>query len=253
MGMDIDIGTDTEDRRALAVTERIAGRLLRLFESYHQGQSAVCDVGDLDAEERAGLRDWLGVGDVALRLDGEPHCRIQESCLAGLWWVGGAEAKMPFDGYIEVGTYPEVIRRRAHANSDTPTMPARADVPADLMNAPHVWSEILAAVGAFAATGTSHAINLDLLPLTAGDHAWLDQRLGEGAISAQSGGYGFCRVANTHIRHVWRVRHYNASGHLILNSLEVTDCPSAICATPEDIADSKARIADSSAGGGPSR
>ncbi len=249
MSMNIDASTDIEGRRALTVTERITGRLLRLFESYHHGQQAVCDVRDLDAEERAGLKDWLGVGDVALRLDGEPRYGIQESCFAGLWWVGGAEAKMVFDGYVEVGTYPQVMRRRAGVNSDIPTMPERADVPADLMNAPHVWSEILAAVAAFATTGASHVINLDLLPFTAGDHAWLDQCLGEGAISAQSGGYGFCRVVNTRIRHVWRVRHYNASGHLILHSLEVTDCPSAICATPEDIADSKARIVSSFADG----
>ena len=250
MSMDIDASTDIEGHRALTVTERIAGRLLRLFESYHHGQRAVCDVGDLDAEERAGLQDWLGVGDVTLRLGGEPHYRIQESCLAGLWWVGGAETKMPFDGYIEVGPYPGVMGRCADVNGDAPAMPARADVPADLMNAPHVWSEILAAVGAFATTGAPHVINLDLLPFTAGDRAWLDQCLGEGAVSAQSGGYGFCRVVNTRIRHVWRVRHYNASGHLILNSLEVTNCPSAICATPEDIADSKARIVNSFADGG---
>lgn len=250
------MGIDVEDHRTPILTEpmwagweRVAGILVRLFEGYRGGQRAVCDIGVLDADERAGLKDWLGVGDVAARLDDEPSFRIQESCFAGLWWVRGADTQMPSDGYVEVGVYPEVMRRRADAGDRIPAMPAREDVPDDLMNAPHVWSEILAAAEAFRTTATPHVINLDLLPFTTGDMAWLEHRLGQGAVSAHSGGYGFCRVANTRVRHVWRVRHYNASGHLIMNSLEVTDCPSAICATPEDIADSEVRIVNSLAVG----
>jgi hydrogenase-1 operon protein HyaF len=87
-------------------------------------------------------------------------------------------------------------------------------------------------------------INLTLLPQTEADLACLEERLGLGPLSILSRGYGNCRITATAIRDLWWVQYFNSDDRLILNTLELTEVPSAALAAQEDIDDSAKRLAE---------
>jgi hydrogenase-1 operon protein HyaF len=87
-----------------------------------------------------------------------------------------------------------------------------------------------------------HVVNLTLLPHTEEDLAWLDEALGEGAVTILSRGYGNCRITATAQAHVWRVQFYNSMDVLILDTFEVTAMPEVVLAAAEDLADSAGRL-----------
>ena len=72
----------------------------------------------------------------------------------------------------------------------------------------------------------------------------LDARLGQGATTVLSRGYGNCRIDACATRNVWRVRFYNSQDMLILDTIEVIEVPEVACAAREDIADSAERLTD---------
>ena len=51
-------------------------------------------------------------------------------------------------------------------------------------------------------------------------------------------------ISSTALPNVWWVRFTNSVGTLILNTIEIVDVPGVVRAAPEDIADSKRRLAD---------
>jgi hydrogenase-1 operon protein HyaF len=87
-------------------------------------------------------------------------------------------------------------------------------------------------------------INLSLLPISDDDAGFLDAHLGIGPVAILSRGYGNCRITSTATRNAWWVRYYNSREILILNTLEITDIPSAACAAPQDLEDSAERLAE---------
>jgi hydrogenase-1 operon protein HyaF len=92
--------------------------------------------------------------------------------------------------------------------------------------------------------GEPHIINLSLLPHTPEDLTWLDEALGEGAVTILSRGYGNCRITATGQAQVWKVQFYNSMDTLILDTYEVTEMPEVALAAAEDLADSATRIRD---------
>jgi hydrogenase-1 operon protein HyaF len=110
------------------------------------------------------------------------------------------------------------------------------------MNAPSILTELSDQVARWAPGRPTHVVNLTLLPLSPQDLAFLGERLGQGRVVVLSRGYGNCRVTSTRVPHCWRVVYYNSQDTVILDTVEVTAMPDAVCAAPEDLADSAERL-----------
>ena len=72
----------------------------------------------------------------------------------------------------------------------------------------------------------------------------LEQALPVGAVAVMSRGFGNCRITSTAARHVWRVQYFNNMQTLILNTIEVVDVPEVAIAAPDDLADTRERLAE---------
>lgn len=185
------------------------------------------------------LNETLGEGEVSAKLDN--HTEVQETAFAGLWRLRryGADGELAADT-LEIGAIPRRVLERARGAATVALPPA----PPGLMNAPALLAEILARAGRYRETGAAHVINLTLLPMTPEDLTYIDAALGRGAVSLLSRSYGNCRITATALDGVWWVQYFNAAETLILNTLEITRMPEAALAAPEDLADSRERLAD---------
>ncbi|KEA65671.1 Hydrogenase maturation factor HoxQ [Marinobacterium lacunae] len=190
------------------------------------------------------LYQVLGEGEVALQIGGDIRVRAQETVLAGLWWIQqvGADGHVARQ-WLEVADLPELVRRKAFADSAVPEV-IESDLPSDIVNAAPVLVELFDVARAHRTTPLepAHVINLSLLPFTPQDHAFLTEQLGRGIVTILSRGYGNCRIGSTAVPAVWRVQYFNSTDQLILDTLEVTDVPQVACAAREDLEDSAERL-----------
>lgn len=219
----------------------------------------VLDLAHLDPAERQCVIETLGSGEVRAQVGGAEPASISETRLAGVWRVRQQDrtgallrdvlevADVPglirfgaFDGARERLVLPEVW---PEALPETRPGVASAALPAGIMNAPGVLTELDAHLAARADGETAvHIVNLGLLPLSPADLVYLREQLGAGRVWLAAGGYGRCEMRATALRPVWWVQHFNPEGQLLLDSLEVTDCPVAALAAQEDIDDSAERL-----------
>lgn len=224
-------------------------------------QPLVFPVRALSASAHRLLAQVLGEGEVSAQV-APTHgqyantgalVRIQEARYTGVWCVLVDDANgARLDDHIEIGTVPAAILDEAsHSGLAPGVVPDVSEITADgLMNAPSIASEIVAAqTGAIATiaqhgTTDSHVINFSLLPVTPADIAWLETMLGEGTIAFFSTGYGKCTVTATGWRHVWRVRYFDGSNRVLLDTLDITRIPEVVIAAPEDLADSLRHLRD---------
>lgn len=214
-------------------------RIATALETYNiDGPGQLIDLSEVTRDERRFLDEILKGGEVSALALGEPLVQIEETIFTGLWRIRG-EAQAGLD-MLEVADIPTLLRARAKAGPLT--LPAAAAIPDYAVNAPHVLAELLARSAEYAATGRTHMINLDLVPMSDQELSWLVASLGEGPVVIISSGYGACRIRSTNLAGVWWVQYANASDALMLNSLEVTAVPAVACAAQDDIADSAARL-----------
>lgn len=206
--------------------------------SYQPGEAARrLDVGHLAGSEQSALADVLGEGEVVV--NGTIAGAIRETRFPGVWrHLDGDGAHVV---RLEVGERPtlpmaEIPAREAGMRLAMP--------PEGLMNGPAVLAEIEQQQAAYRPGGEAHTVNLSRLPITPEDRAFLTERLGEGDVKIGVRGYGDTRCTATNLPNVWWVRHFNASEQLLLDSVEVSDFPTVARATPEDLADSAARLAE---------
>ena len=97
---------------------------------------------------------------------------------------------------VEVAPVPGLSMTRAfvpHAPGDRGAGAAGPGV----VNAPPLLAELLDKSASYAPGMEPHVINLTLLPHTEEDLIWLDEALGEGAVTILSRGYGNCRITAT--------------------------------------------------------
>ncbi len=208
------------------------------------GDRLLADVSGLDDGSRDLVNQILGEGEVSIRYEGDFRARIQESVMAGVWrsFYMDNEDRITHD-LIEVADVPCVVRLPA-AQVLTPEALTATDMPWETMNGPAILTEVADHAAKRVDGAPVHVINLSLLPLSEADVAYLDSALGLGPVSILSRGYGSCEVQSTRMRDVWWVRYYNSMRKLILNSIEITDVPAVACAAPEDIADTRERLAE---------
>lgn len=203
----------------------------------------LANLSGLDAENRELVNQILGEGEVSINYNGAFRARSQEAVLAGVWrtlYVDQAD-KVCHD-ILEVADVPNTVR--ILDGRDRPINVDNKKVPAEFNNALAILVELQAKYSAFVTDGAPHTINLTLLPLSEEELAFIDERLGRGPIDTLSRSYGKCQVSSTLTPNIWWVRFFNSMGTLILNTIEITDVPEAICAAAEDLADSAKRLDD---------
>lgn len=200
------------------------------------GQPRSFDLSTLNAPSRALIAETMGHGEVAMKLRGIPAIAVQESVFAGVWVLAGAGVDR-----IEVASVPALALTRAHL-PHRPAILTAAQRGPQVVNAPALLAELIDKSDRWSAGAEVHTINLSLLPHTEEDLVWLDEALGEGAVTVLSRGYGNCRVTATALPQVWHVQFYNSTEALILNTYEVTAIPEVVLAAAEDLSDSGERI-----------
>ncbi|GFE63758.1 hydrogenase expression/formation protein [Litoreibacter roseus] len=227
---DLDANKIAPTLKVLSDVAKAASRIAK------QGGTATFDLRGLDAVNRELIAETLGSGEVAAKVRDIPAIALQESVFAGVWMLKSATAD-----YIEVAEIPSAVLSdpfTAHRAGLGDTAPLVAGV----VNAPPMLVELVDKSTTFDPAAPLHVINLSLLPHTEEDLVWLDQAVGEGAVTILSRGYGNCRVTATTLPHVWRVQFFNSMDTLILDTFEVTTVPEVALAAREDLADSGDRI-----------
>lgn len=192
------------------------------------------------------LNQVLGEGEVAIRVAADaigPELRIQESVFSGLWRCCqiGPAGELQRD-WLEAGPVPAEALDRARAAGGAALQPVM--LPPAAMNSPALLAEIASRRPLVRPGSPAGVINLTLLPMSPDDHEVLKQALPVGPVAMISRGFGNCHVSSTATRDVWRVQYFNSMQTLILDTLEVVDLPEAAIAAPEDLGDSRERLAE---------
>ncbi|AFT89946.1 hydrogenase expression/formation protein [Paraburkholderia phenoliruptrix] len=242
--------------RTTATPEHGAGDVLALLRAMvtaldgnpSPAHPLVFRVGTLGADAHRLLAQIMGEGEVSARVvssrGARAHAgalvRIQECRYPGIWRIIVDSAKgVRIDDRIEIGAIPAAILYEArHSGTTQGTIPDTSSH--KLTSAPSIASEIAAAQArAVSRRGAgSHVINFSLLPVTPADVAWLDNMLGAGTVSIFSTGYCKCTVIATTWRHVWRVRYFDGSNKVLLDTLDIALIPEMVIAAAEDLMDS---------------
>lgn len=128
-------------------------------------------------------------------------------------------------------------------------MTGLADIPVQVESAsaltgaaPAVLREIESLLVELIERGTVGRIDLRSLPLSAADLEWLADALGEGEVHARVETVGASDVLETAIFGVWRVRHYDESGTVTADLIEVTPLPEILKTHPADVRAGLARL-----------
>jgi len=232
----------------LAAAASVVEQLLESMKRHRPGapESPRFSLKAMAPSALATLNDSLGQGEVSAVVNGAngtPAWRVQETAFAGVWRVRRDDARgTVLDDILEAGEVPAVVRDAAEKVSG-----ARLDaslLPAGVMNAPAIVSELRHHAQRFKPGNGAHVVNLSLLPLAPADHEGLAALLGEGPVAILSRGFGNCRITATRARGIWRVSYFNSMNTVILDTLEVVDFPESARACAEDYDDSIERLGD---------
>lgn len=230
---------EAADPDAMADALALLAEMAAACEIVAQGAPPVeFDLATLSANARRVVADALGQGEVSMKVRGVPATMVQESVFAGVWMLLAAGLDK-----VEVAPVPRLAIARAHL-AHRPAIGALASRIPGLANAPAVLSELMDKSRRRQPGALPHVVNLSLLPHTPEDLTWLDEALGEGAVTVLSRGYGNCRITATAQAHVWKVQFFNSMDTLILDTYEVTEMPEVALAAAEDLAESAVRIRD---------
>jgi len=222
----------------------LLGRLRTALEEYRPGAPpAGFDLSSLSAPNLAILDQILGEGEVGIVVVGHTEYQVQESTLTGVWRVRGTgpDGRLSVNR-IEVADVPSCVRAAEAGQARQVPVPTTA--PPGTMNALPLLAEIAHHAATARLGEPNHIISFTLLPVNEADMALLKHTLGLGPVQAVSGGYGTCRVTATACRRVWSVQYLNARDTIILDTLEIGDVPTVLCAAAEDFEDSAVRLGE---------
>ena len=220
------------------------GEVLLFLQAQPQPGSAIeIDLTALDKANRDFAGQVLGEGEVSIIAGAT--IQAQESVMAGIWRIYEVDAAGALaSDRIEVGDFPTAVLKAAQDAAGPQLRPVEGLAGENLMNAPAIATELADKLASYRAGDPAHAVNLSLLPLTEEDLAYLDSRLGQGAVTILSRGYGNCRISSTAVKNAWRVRYFNSRETVILDTIEVVGVPAVACAAKEDLEDSAQRLGE---------
>jgi hydrogenase-1 operon protein HyaF len=181
----------------------------------------------LPPSDAAAILALLGEGEVRLRL-GAGGAEAVETVMPGLWLL-----HRPPPPCLELGEVPQAARDLAAL-----LRPLRGDA-AEARACP-LLAEVADLADGWSPGQENHILPLPVL--AAAEREALDHALGEGPVRGTVLGYGAVDVTAAAWRHVWRVRHLDARGGVMLDTVEVGDVPGALRAAPQDLADSAERL-----------
>lgn len=234
------------DPFALVQSRDLLARLLADLERWdpeRHPQGPRVQMAGIDAAALQITNQVLGEGEVSIQIGGERRFRVQESVFTGLWRCLEIDAQGQLvQDWLEAAAVPQVAIDAARAASGDGV--PQVDWPPGAMNSPALVAEIGSQLAARTPGARAHAINLTLFPMTPDDHGVLDRALPVGPVAIISRGFGNCRVTSTLTRDVWRVQYFNTMNTLILNTIEVVDVPEVALASPQDLIDSRTRLAE---------
>lgn len=234
------------DVSALSEARDVLAAFAALLEGWDPASGQPGPRLDLAALSPAGIdvtNEMLGEGEVAIRIAGNIDYSIQESVFTGVWRVCAldADGRLAAD-WLEAGALPSVVVPAAQAAvADAPRAMA---IPPGAMNSPALLREIASQMAEIRSGAAAHVINLTLFPLTPDDQQVLEQALPGGQVAMISRGFGNCHITSTALRNVWRVQYFNSMKTLILNTIEIVEVPMVALAAPEDLLDSRERLAE---------
>lgn len=234
------------DVTALSEARDVLAAFAALLEGWDPASGQPGPRLDLAALSPAGIdvtNEMLGEGEVAIRIAGNIDYSIQESVFTGVWRVCAldADGRLAAD-WLEAGALPSVVVPAAQAAvADAPQAMA---IPPGAMNSPALLREIASQMAEIRPGAAAHVINLTLFPLTPDDQQVLEQALPGGQVAMISRGFGNCHITSTALRNVWRVQYFNSMKTLILNTIEIVEVPMVALAAPEDLLDSRERLAE---------
>lgn len=238
------LSVDALEAAGPAVAALLDEVLARLRAKAAGGANAIVSLRGFAPQARRAIADVLGLGEVEVRIMGDPAYAIEETALAGLW---RAQARDDHDRtvaeWLEVGEVPAVLREAVLAHA-APDLPVPTDLPAGCMNVGPLLHELKERVAEWRPGVENHVVSFTLFPMTPEDMGVLGKVLGVAPIDVRSKGYGSCRIVPTRRRHVWGVQYLNVMDTVILDTLEVGDVPAAVLAGQEDFEDSVARLGD---------
>jgi hydrogenase-1 operon protein HyaF len=237
---------DKADPEALAGARDVLARFLAQLERWdpeRETRGPRADMTGISPHALVIANEMLGEGEVSIQIAGTPSLRIQESVFTGLWRCCEFDtAGTLLRDWLEAAPVPQVALERAHAAAQAALAPVA--MPPGAMNSPALISEISSQLAERTRGQRAHVVNLTLFPMTADDHAVLQQVLPVGPVAMISRGFGNCRITSTLARDVWRVQYFNNMNTLILNTIEVVDVPEVALASAEDLVDSRTRLAE---------
>lgn len=217
------------------------------LQAYGEGAAPVVfSLHALSPDARRRIAETLGEGEVVLTVTGTHVFQIEETSLAGVWWVQDAGSGPGEKGaarrgdFLEVGDVPGVVRA---ANAEATCCELSiGDPPAGAMNALPVLAELRHRMKSWKPGSRNHVVSFTLLPMNEIDMRTLEAQLGHGPVRAEARGLGSCKVELTGHRNLWSVQFFNPAGVVILDTIEVGDVPVALRAATEDLADSAQRL-----------
>jgi len=235
---------ETEDTASLTIARDTLARLLAMMEQWKAGSPhPVLDMRGVPAAAQVIANQVLGDGEVSIRVTGNRLLKIQESVFAGLWRVVELDgAGQLLADWLEAAPLPAAVLAAARDSARDSLMPV--EIASGAMNSPALLHELQAQLKSRKPGDRPHVLNLTLFPMTPEDHQMLERALPVGSVAIMSRGFGNCRITSTTARNVWRVQYFNSMNTLILNTIEVVDVPEVALAAPEDLDDTRERLAE---------
>jgi hydrogenase-1 operon protein HyaF len=235
---------ETEDVASLALARDTLARLLAMMNEWKPGApNPTLDMRGVPPAAQQIANQMLGDGEVSIQVNGARTLCVQESVFTGVWRVVELDSTgQLLADWLEAAPLPAAVLAAARDSGRDSLMPV--ELPAGAMNSPALLHELQAQLKSRKPGAPAHVLNLTLFPMTPEDHQVLEGALPVGAVAIISRGFGNCRITSTAARNVWRVQYFNSMNTLILNTIEVVDVPEVALAAPEDLDDTRVRLAE---------
>lgn len=198
------------------------------------------DLGTISGDMRRFLLNSLGVGEVRISLHGG-QAVATETKIAGLWrlQIGPQES-------LVAALLPRCVDVLLDHGLDSIPIPEHK--PEGLFVALPLLTEIednLKHTDLSRLDGEpGKQIDMVRQPMSPADKTFILATLGEGPISIELMGFADSRIFSTKVKGVWRTVILSPSGKTLLHSLTVARIPPEVPASPDDLDDATAKIAE---------